>query len=43
MEPGPELPEAVVTGTRARYVQAFERLTGVPFDDYVTDPALVRR
>jgi phosphoribosylaminoimidazole-succinocarboxamide synthase len=42
-EPGPELPEAVVTGTRARYVQAFERLTGVPFDDYVTDPALVLR
>jgi phosphoribosylaminoimidazole-succinocarboxamide synthase len=42
-EPGPELPEAIVTGTRARYVQAFERLTGVPFDDYVTDPALVLR
>jgi phosphoribosylaminoimidazole-succinocarboxamide synthase len=42
-EPGPELPEAVVTGTRARYVQAFERLTGVPFDEYVTDPAVVLR
>ena len=42
-EPGPELPEAVVTGTRARYVQAFERLTGVPFDEYVTDPALMLR
>jgi phosphoribosylaminoimidazole-succinocarboxamide synthase len=42
-EPGPELPEAVVTGTRARYVQAFERLTGIPFDEYVTDPAVVLR
>jgi phosphoribosylaminoimidazole-succinocarboxamide synthase len=42
-EPGPELPEAVVTGTRARYVQAFERLTGVPFDDYISDPAVVLR
>jgi phosphoribosylaminoimidazole-succinocarboxamide synthase len=42
-DPGPELPEAVVTGTRARYVQAFERLTGVPFDDYVADPAVVLR
>jgi phosphoribosylaminoimidazole-succinocarboxamide synthase len=42
-KPGPELPEAVVTGTRARYVQAFERLTGIPFDDYVADPALVLR
>jgi phosphoribosylaminoimidazole-succinocarboxamide synthase len=33
--PGPELPDDVVAGTRARYVEAFERLTGVPFDDYV--------
>jgi phosphoribosylaminoimidazole-succinocarboxamide synthase len=37
-EPGPELPEDVVAGTRARYVEAFERLTGVPFDRYVADP-----
>jgi phosphoribosylaminoimidazole-succinocarboxamide synthase len=42
-EPGPELPEAVVTGTRARYVQAFERLTAIPFDDYVADPTVVLR
>ena len=27
--PGPELPEDVVTGTRARYVEAFARLTGI--------------
>ena len=26
--PGPELPDDVVAGTRARYVEAFERLTG---------------
>ena len=41
--PGPELPEAVVTGTRARYVEAFERLTGIPFDDYLADPEVVLR
>ena len=39
--PGPELPDAVVLGTRARYVEAFERLTGIPFDDYLNDPATV--
>jgi phosphoribosylaminoimidazole-succinocarboxamide synthase len=39
--PGPELPEAVVVGTRARYVEAFERLTGISFDDYLTDPNVV--
>ena len=39
--PGPELPEDVVTGTRARYVEAFERLTGIGFADYVADPGVV--
>ena len=39
--PGPELPAEVVDGTRARYVEAFERLTGSSFDDYVTDPEVV--
>jgi phosphoribosylaminoimidazole-succinocarboxamide synthase len=42
-EPGPELPDDVVTGTRARYVEAFERLTELAFDDYVADPELVLR
>jgi phosphoribosylaminoimidazole-succinocarboxamide synthase len=42
-DPGPELPEAVVAGTRARYVEAFERLTAVPFDDYLADPQVVLR
>jgi phosphoribosylaminoimidazole-succinocarboxamide synthase len=41
--PGPELPDAVVTGTRARYVEAFERLTGFGFDDYLADPEVVLR
>ena len=40
-DPGPEIPEAVVTGTRARYVEAFEQLTGIAFDDYVADPSVV--
>jgi phosphoribosylaminoimidazole-succinocarboxamide synthase len=39
--PGPELPEDVVTGTRARYVEAFERLTGIDFDAYLADPGVV--
>jgi phosphoribosylaminoimidazole-succinocarboxamide synthase len=40
-DPGPELPAEVVAGTRARYVDAFERLTGIPFERYVADPRLV--
>jgi phosphoribosylaminoimidazole-succinocarboxamide synthase len=39
--PGPELPENVVAGTRARYVEAFERLTEIAFDDYLADPSVV--
>jgi phosphoribosylaminoimidazole-succinocarboxamide synthase len=39
--PGPELPDAVVAGTRARYVEAFERLTGVAFEDYLRHPEVV--
>jgi phosphoribosylaminoimidazole-succinocarboxamide synthase len=39
--PGPELPDDVVAGTRARYVEAFERLTGLAFDRYVADPSVV--
>ena len=37
-DPGPELPDDVVDGTRARYVEAFERLTEIGFDDYLADP-----
>jgi phosphoribosylaminoimidazole-succinocarboxamide synthase len=42
-EPGPELPGDVVAGTRARYVEAFERLTEIDFDDYLADPDVVLR
>ena len=41
--PGPELPDGVVSGTRARYVEAFEQLTGIGFDDYLADPEVVLR
>ena len=41
--PGPELPDDVVAGTRARYVDAFERLSGFPFTRYVEDPESVLR
>jgi phosphoribosylaminoimidazole-succinocarboxamide synthase len=40
-DPGPEIPEDVVAGTRAKYVEAFEKLTGVPFDKYLADPTVV--
>jgi phosphoribosylaminoimidazole-succinocarboxamide synthase len=41
--PGPELPEEIVAGTRARYVQAFELLTGHEFGAYLADPQVVLR
>ena len=40
--PGPELPDDVVAGTRARYIEAFERLTEMSFDDYAARPDIVR-
>ena len=41
--PGPELSAEVVAGTRARYVEAFELLTGLAFADYLADPQVVLR
>jgi phosphoribosylaminoimidazole-succinocarboxamide synthase len=41
--PGPEVPADVVAGTRTRYVEAFELLTGLAFDDYLADPQVVLR
>ncbi|MEZ4596917.1 MAG: phosphoribosylaminoimidazolesuccinocarboxamide synthase [Chloroflexota bacterium] len=38
--PGPALPDDVVAGTRARYVEAFERLTGARFDAYLATDRL---
>jgi phosphoribosylaminoimidazole-succinocarboxamide synthase len=40
-DPGPELPAEIVAGTRARYIEAFERITEIPFDDYLADPNVV--
>jgi phosphoribosylaminoimidazole-succinocarboxamide synthase len=34
-EPGPALPDDVVERTRAKYVEAYERLTGSSFDDWL--------
>jgi phosphoribosylaminoimidazole-succinocarboxamide synthase len=42
-DPGPDLPDDVVAGTRARYVEAFELLTGISFDDYLANPEVVLR
>ena len=41
--PGPELPDDVVAGTRARYVEAFERITEISFEEYLADPEVVLR
>ena len=38
--PGPELPDEVVAGTRQRYVEAFERITGASFEAYLRDDTL---
>ena len=33
--PAPAIPDDVVAGTRARYVEAYEKITGEPFDDWL--------
>ena len=35
--PGPELPVDVVARTRQKYIEAYERLTGSSFDDYLRE------
>ena len=35
--PGPELPDEVVEKTRAKYVEAYERLTGSSFDSWLRE------
>ena len=42
-DPGPAVPADVVAGTRARYVEAFELLTGLAFGTYLADPQAVLR
>ncbi len=38
--PGPELPPDVVAGTRQRYVQAYERITGASFTRYLAEDVI---
>lgn len=33
--PAPDLPGDIVSGTRSRYIEAYERITGEPFADYL--------
>jgi phosphoribosylaminoimidazole-succinocarboxamide synthase len=40
--PGPVLPDDVVAGTRARYVEAFERMTGASFARYLSEDVIAR-
>jgi phosphoribosylaminoimidazole-succinocarboxamide synthase len=40
--PGPALPTDVVAGTRARYVEAFERITGASFARYLQEDVIAR-
>jgi len=34
------LPDEVVTGTRARYVEAYERITGASFERYLQEDVI---
>jgi phosphoribosylaminoimidazole-succinocarboxamide synthase len=38
--PGPALPAEIVAGTRARYVEAFERITGASFARYLQEDVI---
>jgi phosphoribosylaminoimidazole-succinocarboxamide synthase len=38
--PGPDLPADVVDGTRQRYVEAFERITGASFERYLAEDVI---
>jgi len=40
--PGPELPDDVVAGTRSRYVEAYERITGASFARYLSEDVIAR-
>ena len=40
--PGPALPDDVIAGTRARYVEAFERITGASFARYLQEDVIAR-
>jgi phosphoribosylaminoimidazole-succinocarboxamide synthase len=40
--PGPELPADIVAGTRQRYVEAFERISGASFERYLAEDTIGR-
>jgi phosphoribosylaminoimidazole-succinocarboxamide synthase len=40
--PGPALPHDVIAGTRARYVEAYERITGASFGRYLQEDVIAR-
>jgi phosphoribosylaminoimidazole-succinocarboxamide synthase len=40
--PGPDLPDDVVDGTRTRYVEAYERITGASFARYLSEDVIAR-
>ncbi len=40
--PGPALPPEVVAGTRDRYVEAYERITGASFERYLQEDVVAR-
>ncbi len=38
--PGPALPDDVVAGTRSRYIEAYERITGADFERYLREDVI---
>ena len=40
--PGPALPADIVSGTRDRYIQAYERITGARFERYLEEDVVAR-
>jgi phosphoribosylaminoimidazole-succinocarboxamide synthase len=40
--PGPALPADVVVGTRSRYVEAYEKITGASFERYLQEDVIAR-
>jgi phosphoribosylaminoimidazole-succinocarboxamide synthase len=38
--PGPALPEHIVSGTRERYIAAYERITGASFERYLREDVI---
>jgi len=39
-DPGPALPDEVIEGTRARYVEAYERISGASFERYLKEDVI---